>query len=269
MNNNTHNDNTNKPDINFNHNNYNTNKTEMNKILIGTSGWNHVEWRELFYPKVLKQKEWFDYYAQEFSTVEINNTFYRWPTKEVLEKWYNQAPENFKFTIKAPSKITHTKKLKNVEKYVTSLYELGALLKEKLGCYLFQLPPSYKYTEHNINKIKIFIELLDKKEKNVIEFRDKDWWNKDIYELFEKHNVCFCTAFGLEMPKDIIITSDVAYFRFHGENYTTKYTQTELNTFFKKLQEFNFKECYIYFNNDAKGFAIENAIELKKIIETN
>jgi len=113
-------------------------KTEY---LVGTSGWNYDHWKGRFYPEDLSKKGWFDFYAKAFNTVEVNYSFYRWPSEKTMTGWYERAPEDFKFTLKAPRTITHVKKIVNVEKWVKDFYGLTALLKEKAGCHLFQLPP--------------------------------------------------------------------------------------------------------------------------------
>lgn len=246
----------------------------MKKYFIGTSGWNYEHWIRRFYPKKLQQKKWLEFYSQHFNTVEINMTFYRWPKESFFKSWYKRTPKDFKFTLKATRLITHIKKLKNVKKLVKDFYKLTSLLKEKLACILWQLPPSFKPNEKNIKKLENFLKLLNKKYKNVIEFRNERWWQPEIYKLLKKYKVCFCIVSGIEMPKDIIVTANFAYFRFHGDNYSSCYTEKQMQDYAKKMKKLanrkskdKIKKIYAYFNNDSNAYAIKNAKQLKEFLK--
>src|SRR5437763_15548606 len=109
---------------------------------IGCSGFYYKEWKEIFYPKGLVQAKWFNHYAQHFNTLEINNTFYRFPEPKLFENWYNKAPDHYSFSVKVPRTVTHLKKFKDTEKVLRDFYSIAKEgLKEKLGPILFQLPP--------------------------------------------------------------------------------------------------------------------------------
>ncbi|MFW5704747.1 MAG: DUF72 domain-containing protein [Nanoarchaeota archaeon] len=241
-------------------------KNKKKKFHIGTSGWQYKHWKKIFYPEKLPQKKWFEFYSENFSTVEVNYSFYRWPDEKKVQNWYEKAPKNFQFTLKAPRVITHYKKLVNVEDYVKNLYKLGDILKEKMGCFLFQMPPNFTHKKHNLNKLQNFLKILDNKKKNVIEFRDKSWWKKEIYDLLKKYKVTFCITSGLKVPEDIVTTSNVRYYRFHGENYSSKYSKAQIKKYANTIKNNN-NETYAYFNNDNKGHAINNAKELKRELE--
>ena len=234
---------------------------------IGTSGWNYSHWRTLFYPEGLPQKGWLRFYASRFDTVEINYSFYRWPSEKTMQNWYKTAPENFQFTLKAPRTISHIKKFKDVSEKVQEFYRLTDLLKEKAACHLFQLPPSIRYNEKNFQIIELFCETLDPQRKNVIEFRDPTWWYEQVYALLKKYNVAFCITSGLEMPEEIIVTSDMAYFRFHGENYSTNYSKEELTKYARIMQDLDCERVYAYFNNDANAYAPYNAEALRTLLK--
>jgi len=236
------------------------------RYFIGTSGWNYNHWKDLFYPSKLSQKHWFAFYASKFSTVEINYTFYRWPQEKTLLNWYNNAPTNFQFTLKVPRTITHIRKFHEVGEKVLEFYKLTELLQEKVACHLFQTPPSMQFNEKNFIKLEQFCKTLDKMKKNVIEFRDESWWNEKIYALLKKYHVIFCITSGLNMPDDIILTSNIAYFRFHGEGYATKYSNEELEKYAETMQKLDCEQVYAYFNNDANAYAPQNAAELKRIL---
>ena len=113
----------------------------MKEYFSGCSGFFYNHWKGLFYPEKLPKNKWLQYYAEHFNTVEINNTFYRYPTEKLLKGWYEKTPENFRFTLKANRAITHTHKFNNTQDLTTRFYERSTNLKEKLLCVLFQLPP--------------------------------------------------------------------------------------------------------------------------------
>jgi uncharacterized protein YecE (DUF72 family) len=166
--------------------------------------------------------------------------------------------------MKAPRLITHLKKLKETEEYVKNFYELTANLKEKCGAHLFQLPPAYTLTENNLEKLEKFLRSLDKKRDNVVEFRSPQWWREDIYELLKKHNAGFCIVNGMDMPQEAPVTADIAYFRFHGDNYGSKYSGQEIKKYARIMEKMEVKKIYAYFNNDIEGYAPINARELIK-----
>ena len=245
----------------------------MSRYFIGTSGWSYGHWERRFYPKGLQQKKWLEFYSQHFYSVEINMTFYRWPKPSFFLSSYKRTPKDFRFTLKATRLITHIKKLKNVKKLVNDFYKLASLLKEKLACILWQLPPSFKPNGKNIKKLEKFLKLLNKKYKNVIEFRHEDWWQEKFYKLLEKYNVCFCIVSGIEMPKDVVVTSGIVYFRFHGDNYSSCYTEKQMKDYAEKMKKIvnrkskdKIKEIYAYFNNDSNAYAIKNAKQLKRFL---
>ena len=199
---------------------------EKIKFHVGTSGWSYLHWRARFYPINLNNYKWLEYYAKHFNTTEVNMTFYRWPKENMLKNWYKRTPSHFSFTLKAPKIITHIKKLTGIKKIVRDFYTLADLLKEKLACILFQLPPSLKF---NKDKLQHFLNTLDKNYNNVIEFRHPSWWQEDTYNLLMNHKIIFCVVSASQLPQDIIITSNVCYFRFHGLE-SVSYTHLTLPT---------------------------------------
>lgn len=236
------------------------------QYLIGTSGWNYRHWKGNFYPEDIKKKDWFSYFAKTFDTVEVNYSFYNWPKKEVLERWKDNSPNGFKYTMKAPRLITHLKKLKGVEKLVRDFYDLTSALGNKCGCHLFQLPPSFVYNENNVDKLKKFLDSLDGRKDNAIEFRHSSWWCDEIYRLLKKYNVGFVMVDGLGMPNDTVITGDIAYLRLHGENYGGNYSKKVLKEYADTLKKKKCKKVYVYFNNDDQGYAPKNALELRSLL---
>jgi len=236
-------------------------------IRIGTSGWYYEHWRESFYPADLSKSKWFEYYAQHFDTVEINNTFYHQPKEQSIRRWQEIAPEGFLYAVKANRYITHIQKLKNTSESLQRFLDGINLLKRRLGPVLYQLPPSLQI---NTDRLEAFIKLLPKRKTAVFEFRHESWYCEDTYKLLEKYNAGFCIHDmpGKESPK--IVTSDTVYIRFHGTTgrYSGSYPKSQLQEWAKwiKDQSKNAKGIYVYFNNDAHGHAIKNAKQLKELI---
>ncbi|MDD5146072.1 MAG: DUF72 domain-containing protein, partial [Candidatus Pacebacteria bacterium] len=236
------------------------------KLFIGTSGWSYKHWQGIFYPRKLTQNKWLNYYSKHFNTVELNMSFYRFPSIEIIDKWQKELPEEFKMTLKANRMITHVKRFKNVDRILADFYALAEGFKNNLGCILFQAPPFFKYSDENVEIMANFLKILDKEKRNAVEFRHLSWWNQKVYELFQKEEIGFCSVSGLNMPEDAITTSKFAYIRFHGpdEAYSSKYSEEELKEWAKKINSLKTKEIFCYFNNDQNAYAVENAKELRK-----
>jgi uncharacterized protein YecE (DUF72 family) len=237
-------------------------------IRIGTSGWYYGHWQGRFYPEDLPKSEWLAYYAKQFDTVEINNTFYHLPQEQTLKKWHKLAPENFLFAVKANRYITHIKKLKDTKDELQRFFNRVKLLKKRLGPVLYQLPPSLR---KNLELLGSFLKLLPKKYKAVFEFRNESWYEDDTFKLLDDFNAGFCIhdLGGKLTPK--IITGGIIYIRFHGTTgrYAGSYTGPMLTEWAKWIKE-NSKgvnAVYAYFNNDASGHAVENARTLKSLIQ--
>ena len=235
------------------------------KTYIGCSGYYYNEWKEIFYPAGLPKNKWFGHYCTKFNTLEINSSFYRIPTLISLEKWYAESPSDFVFTIKAFKGITHFKKFVNCKNEIESFYALVQNgLKEKLGCILFQCPPSLHFSYEKLNTI---ISSLSIPYKNVIEFRHKSWFIPQIFEAFNKNNIIFCgQSYPADIPETAIITSPTAYYRFHGKPvlYKSRYDIPQLKQIAEQLK--NAPEKFIYFNNTWGESALHNAQEMQDII---
>jgi uncharacterized protein YecE (DUF72 family) len=232
---------------------------------IGCSGFYYKEWKNLFYPIGLQQKNWFEYYSSKFDTVELNVTFYRFPQLSFLQNWYNKSPKHFLFAVKVPRLITHNKKFVDIGDLLKSFYDtINNGLKEKCGPVLFQLPPGLIYSEEKLQQI---ILAMDHSFKNVVEFRHISWWNEKVYSVFSKHNICFCSISYPNLPDDVIATSDFLYYRFHGipKLYYSVYDKSTLDTVVNSIFRAGIKTAFIYFNNTAEMGAIDNANYIKNL----
>jgi uncharacterized protein YecE (DUF72 family) len=231
---------------------------------IGCSGFHYKEWKEVFYPKGLPQRKWFDYYCEHFDTLELNVTFYRFPEMASLQNWYNKSPARFLFSVKAPRLITHYKKFEDCASLLADFYTtIRNGLQEKLGCVLFQLPPSLAYTPALLTKIA---GQLDPAFNNVIEFRHSSWWNRDVYETLAARHLTFCGISHPQLPDQPIATTDVVYYRFHGvpRLYYSGYSNEFLDTIARNISGFEtVKQAFLYFNNTADVIAIANARHLQ------
>ncbi len=243
---------------------------ESGKLFIGTSGFYYNHWIGKFYPEDLPKAKWLTYYAERFSSLEINSSFYHLPKEKTLTSWYKKTSSNFKFSLKGSKFITHTKRLKNVKEDVKRFVELSLLLKEKLGVILFQLPGSLRY---NYETLKEFLNTLPQREgiRYAIEFRDLSWFKEDIYNLLSIYNVALCNISSPKVHDIFEVTSSFLYIRFHGLKrwYNYNYTEEDLLPWAEFIQKERGKgkDVYVYFNNDASGYAIENTNLLKTLIE--
>lgn len=235
------------------------------KLFIGTSGWVYSHWDSIFYPIELPSKDKLKYFSQHFKTAEVNYSFYHLPRPTTYQNWYSQTPEDFLFSVKASRFITHIKRLKGVKAAWKTFLENALNLKEKLGPILFQFPPSFKATEENIKRLENFLKIL-RSRKYAFEFRHQTWCNEKIYQLLKKYKVAWVIADSPSYPKAEEITANFVYVRMHGSKvlFTSNYTKKELSSLAKKIKKWisQKKDIFVYFNNDAMGYAIENAKDL-------
>jgi len=238
------------------------------KLFIGTSGWVYSHWEEIFYPEDLQGKAKLKYFSQHFKTTEINYSFYHLPRSSTYQNWYLQTPEDFLFAVKASRFITHIKRLKGVKEAWKIFIENALNLKEKLGPILFQFPPSFRANETEIERLEDFLKLITKnKLRYAFEFRHQSWCDKKVYDLLKKYKVVWVIADSSSYPKAEVVTANFVYIRIHGSKvlFTSNYTKRELKDLAQKIKKWlKTSNVYVYFNNDAYGYAIENAKELIK-----
>jgi uncharacterized protein YecE (DUF72 family) len=211
----------------------------------------------------------FDFYARYFNTVEINNTFYRLPPPETFTAWRENSPRNFRFAVKANRFITHMKKLKDPAESIERLFLAAEHLEQKLSVVLFQMPPHWQL---DIERLAEFLAVLPKEHRHIVEFRDESWLIPDVYALLRKYNVghCIHDIGGRQWP--IEVTANFAYIRFHGPGaakYRGSYSDGALAQWAERIVDWRtrLKAVYVYFNNDIGGWAIQNALTLKEMVE--
>ena len=236
----------------------------MAEIQIGCSGFLYDQWRGTFYPRTLSKRHWLEFYSNHFLTLELNVTFYRLPDRETFAKWYAATPDNFIFSLKGSRFITHTKKLKDCMEPLEAFFSRASVLKEKLGVILWQLPPNFGI---DIDRLEEFLDALKAYQaRNTFEFRNKTWIVKKVAHLLEKHDASFCMADDPDFLKKLPLTSDFVYMRRHGKDgsdsacYSTDALKKDAK--FIKAHLRKKMDVFVYFNNDASGYAPKNAEEL-------
>jgi len=236
-------------------------------IHIGCSGWNYRHWRGTFYPDGLRAKDWFAFYAEQFDTVEINNSFYRLPKAETFDSWREQAPPGFRYAVKANRFITQAKKLKDCEEPVARMIAPTRHLKSKLGPILYQLPPMLRI---DLDRLETFMKLLPTDLTHVFEFREKSWYDDATLALLDRYGAGFVAHDfpGTASPR--WASGAVAYVRFHGGvgKYYGRYRDEVLldwSDWLKRQIEAG-KSIWAYFNNDGEAAAIHDALTLKAMM---
>ncbi len=247
----------------------------MGEVRLGTSGWSYTDWEGIFYPKGEKKK--LTYYSRFFDTVEIDSTFYAFPSKGMVLGAAKNTPPEFVFSAKMPKLITHQKAL-DLEKGVREdLFKFLHLLKPliddgKLGPLLIQLPPSFAYLG-GLDRLEGFLEALPTDLHFAVEFRNKSWLDKsDALDLLRAHNVAITTVDEPLLPPDTTTTADFAFVRWHGRGdrpwYNYRYRDEELRGWSKKVEAVatKTKKVYGYFNNHFHGFAVENSLKMMELL---
>jgi uncharacterized protein YecE (DUF72 family) len=233
---------------------------------VGCSGWFYWKWRGQFYPADLATSEWFGHYAKRFDTVEINASFYSWPTVANVKAWRRQAGRRkFVYTVKVCELITHIKKFKGTKTLIKDFGTIADILGDRMGCFLFQLPPSYSYTKTRLSSI---LGQIDPMRRNVVEFRHSSWWNDTVYAAFRQAGAIFCSCSGPKLPDELIRTADDIYLRLHGPErwYRHNYSKDELAKWADRIKAAGAKRAWIYFNNDNDGYAPKNAVTLRRLL---
>jgi uncharacterized protein YecE (DUF72 family) len=189
----------------------------MVPIWLGTSGFSYKEWRPIFYPPDLSEKQFLPFYASRFNSVEIDYTFYRMPTAKTIEAWRTATPENFKFCLKASQQITHRQRLKVPSDALEYLLNVVTGLESQLGLILYQLPPFFKC---DIPKLDLFLSVLPRGIHAAFEFRHDSWFNDEVYRLLEKHGVALCIHDADDHTTPLRLTTNFTYVRLRRSEYS-------------------------------------------------
>ena len=216
------------------------------QVLVGTSGFSYKEWKGSFYPKDLKNADMLRYYAERFSSVEINNTFYRMPKAEMLEGWRDQVPPGFLFVLKASQRITHRKRLKDSGEPLDYLLKAAEGLGEQLGPILFQLPPYFK---KDVERLGAFLEILPGGRPFAFEFRHESWTDDEVHGLLRDRNVALVCADTEESGDEgapIVPTADWGYVRLRRCDYTPD----ELAPWADRIRSQPWQRAFVFFKHE-------------------
>lgn len=228
------------------------------RINVGCSGWFYWHWRDGFY-KDVPTNNWFAHYANHFRTVELNAPFYSWPTPATVCGWERQAGRRrFVYTVKVSELITHIKRFAGTQTLIRDFGHIADLLGARMGCFLFQLPPSFHFTRSRLDRI---VSQLDPARRNVVEFRHRSWWDERVLGAFRQNNIIFCSCSGPRLPDDLVQTTSEIYVRFHGLKhwYRHDYSPVELERWAEAIRNSGARRVWAYFNNDRDGYAVKNA----------
>lgn len=213
---------------------------------VGTSGYNYPEWKGSFYPDDIADKQMLAFYGQRFSSVEINYTFYRMPTNRILANWAAEVPERFRFTLKAPRRITHDQRLRSVEDTLASFCSIAKTLGPKLGALLFQLPP---FLKKDVELLEVFLHELPPGLRPVVEFRHASWLADDTYAVLQRFGVALCVADSEERTTPIEMTAPFGYLRLRRADYD----EAALAEWAARAAGAGWTEVYVYFKHEHQG----------------
>ncbi len=223
-------------------------------FFVGTSGFSYKEWKGVFYPDKIKDKEMLAYYASQLSAVEINNTFYRMPKREVLRGWAEATPEEFSFIIKASRRITHFKRLKEADETMGYLMANTAELGSKLGALLFQLPPNMRC---NLERLKPFLDLIPEEIPATFEFRHPSWFDDAVFEVLKARNIPICHADSEDSELPFVVTADWGYLRLRKPGYDKR----ALNKWLKEIARAGWKDAHVFFKHEDAGAGPKMALK--------
>jgi uncharacterized protein YecE (DUF72 family) len=213
---------------------------------VGTSGYNYPEWRGSFYPEKFPTGKMLAYYSERFNTVEVNYTFYRMPTEALLAGWAQGTPDAFVFTLKAPRRITHDSKLKNVADLARSFCKIATTLGPKLGVLLFQLPPNFKRDD---TVFADFLDTLPEGTRAAFEFRHESWHDDAVFDALRRRNLALCVADSEKMSTPAMATAGYAYFRLRDEGYQP----ADLERWASVVSALPVTDTFVYFKHEEQG----------------
>ncbi len=232
----------------------------MVRLHVGTSGYNFPEWKGSFYPPKLPSAKWLEYYAQQLGTVEINYTFYRMPSDKTVAGWDAATPESFTFVLKAPQKITHNARLRNVDEPLRLFLDTVRKLHAKLGPVLFQLPPNFK---KDLARVGDLLTQFPSDVRAACEFRHASWWSDDVYELLRSTNTALCIADTAEGTTPEVATADFGYVRLRDEGYS----EAGLREWSQRVQALGsaWTDAYVFFKHEERGVGPKLAREFLRL----
>lgn len=238
-------------------------------IMIGTSGWSYDHWQGVIYPHGLPSRERLAAYVRHFATVELNASYYRWPADSTFVSWRRRLPHGFRLTVKAPGLLTHRRRLYAPEAWVARIARAMALLGDRAGVLLVQLPPTLGY-DHA--RLAYFLGCLPVGLRVAVELRHPSWHHEAVFDLLERHGAAYCIMSGAHLPCVLRATAPFVYLRLHGPShdwlYAGSYSDDDLRWWAGRIHEWSAqgREVWAYFNNDGEGNAVRNAHTLRTLV---
>lgn len=224
-------------------------------------------WKEVFYPPDLRKDDWLEFYMGHFDTVEINNTFYHLPAPDAFEGWKKEAKKGFVYALKGSRFIIHMKKLKDPKGPLKLFLSRARILDNNLGPILFQLPPRWRCNPERLGE---FVKALPFGIRFAFEFREQSWFNEDVYNILREKDISLCIYYMPDFVLPVEVTASFVYIRFHGADflYGGRYSKKEFSQWADLIAIYlkGGLNVYMYFNNDAEGYAVVNARELKEMV---
>lgn len=231
---------------------------------IGTSGWNYTHWKDTFYSGV-KRKDWLRHYAEQFRSVEVNATFYRLQERKTFERWREETPSGFRFSIKGNRFLTHNKKLSDPVESVRRERERASGLGDKLAVVVWQLPGNL---HKNAGRLRGFVEALGRwsETRHTIEFRHPSWFDAETGDILSDAGIANCWSDAADWPMWDAVTTDLVYCRLHGHTrtYVSEYDEASIRQWADRIRLWlsERREVHIYFDNDAEAHAPQDARRL-------
>ncbi len=254
-------------------------------IRVGCQSWGYDDWVTpvgsdvVFYPSGTRKGEMLTFYSKVFNTVEIDATLYGIPASTTYEKWYGETPDDFIFSLKSPREITHDGKLSpSTIPVMLEFIERSEQLKEKLGIFLIQLPPSFDGSRENGQNLREFLEALPAGFRYAVEFRDPDWFIDWTFDELERNGVTLGLVEGPWLPRELMfdaasrLSTDFAYIRIMGERNLEKFDRVQrdrsdvLEQWAKTIQEMSVDQVFVYIDNYFEGFAPETAARIQSML---
>ena len=230
-------------------------------LWIGTSGFQYAEWKGTFYPADLPTAKMLGYYAERLPTTEVNYTFHRIPSAKTIEGWWKGTPERFKFSLKAPQKVTHFAKLRNCGDTLRYFHQVICDLEKKLGCVLFQLPPNLK---KDAELLRVFLQDVPEGMRCAFEFRDASWFADEIYDLLRAKNAALCLAESEKLSTPIVATADYGYLRLRREDYGAADIARWADAI--RAQTAGWSDAFVYFKHEESGIGPKLAQDLSALL---
>jgi uncharacterized protein YecE (DUF72 family) len=238
-------------------------------VHIGTSGWSYAHWTDVLYPKGLAAARRLDYYTRQFETVELNASYYRWPTDAAFASWQRRLPQGFELSVKAPRGLTHARRLNDPEVWLGRIARGLSHLGPRCGVLLVQLPPTAEYDHARLD---YFLQHVPRGLRVSVEFRHSSWHQDRTFALLEQYGAAYCVMSGANLPCILRTTAGFVYVRLHGPDhdhlYAGSYSDDDLRWWADRIREWQGSglDVFAYFNNDGAGNAVRNAVTLKAMV---